>query len=451
VDTVFYAWQSDLDPKTNRFFVGDGLEKAVKLLKREGLEVDPRIDQDARDCSGSPDIAAEILKKINKCRVFVADVSIINGGAVVLAPGKNPGGVEVFSLWEKALERKPDDLKRCRHSPNPNVMIELGYAARAHTWERVICVINEAYGQIEELPFDIRPRGMVRFSLLPTASDDERKQQKETLMNLLKGALEVAIVRNEAERAEQERLLAEEASGKRAEEEARKQAEQRSIPSLDIQFADTSNRKELGKAVTVESVIVGPMEKTKHSPLGAMPLIPTPKIALATSVFGGNPHYEEEMREYISASSLLVPLAFAVKNTGFVVAEDVHVEIRISQECVPFFKNEFEYPRKPKYRTDLLPSIPFQSVRTPDIIVRPVGNDALLQARLGKVAPGKTNFASSVFYVGSKEARKIDLEATVYADNLPSPLKVPMSVTLKTSERSLRPEELRPPSRDREP
>jgi hypothetical protein len=220
MDTVFYSWQSDLDQKTNRFFIGDALEKAVKLLRREGLEVAPRIEQDARDCPGSPDLAAEILKKINKCRVFVADVSIINSGAVVLAPGKNPGGVEIFSLWERAMAPKPDDLKRCRPTPNPNVLIELGYAARSVTWDRVICVFNGAYGEIEELPFDIRPRGMLRFDLLPT-DEEERKRKKDELQAILKGALEVAIARTEAERAEQERLAEAEA---RQQQEARTQA-----------------------------------------------------------------------------------------------------------------------------------------------------------------------------------------------------------------------------------
>jgi hypothetical protein len=215
MDTVFYSWQSDLDAKTNRFYIADALEKAVKLLKREGLEVDPRIDQDARDCPGAPDIATELFRKIRACRVFVADVSIINAGAVI--PGRG--------FW--VGEERPEGEMPCRPTPNPNVMIELGYAAHALTWDRVICVVNEAYGEVEKLPFDIRPRGMVRFNLLPTAEEEERKQKKEALRDCLKGALEVAIARNEAEIAEQQRRAAEEERQQRAAEEAQRQAEQR--------------------------------------------------------------------------------------------------------------------------------------------------------------------------------------------------------------------------------
>jgi hypothetical protein len=204
MDTVFYSWQSDLDNKTNRFFIGAALEGAVTLLKRDGLEVAPRIDQDARDCPGAPDIATELFRKITACRVFVADVSIINGGAFVGLGGKKFVGLSKEGAVYKHRQEKP-----CRPTPNPNVMIELGFAAHALTWDRVICVVNEACGKIETLPFDIRSRGMVKYYLLPTTPVEERKQKRTNLRTQLKYALEIAVARNEAERAEQERIAAE--------------------------------------------------------------------------------------------------------------------------------------------------------------------------------------------------------------------------------------------------
>jgi hypothetical protein len=200
MDTVFYSWQSDLDAKTNRFFIADALEKAVKLLKRDGIQVDSRIDQDARDCPGAPDIATELFRKIRACRVFVADVSIINPNAFMGLGGKKQVGLSKEGVVYKYRQEKP-----CRPTPNPNVMIELGYAAHALTWDRVICVINEAYGVLEKLPFDIRARSMVRFNLLPTANEEVRKHKNEALRDWLKGALEVAIARNEEEIGERQR------------------------------------------------------------------------------------------------------------------------------------------------------------------------------------------------------------------------------------------------------
>ena len=99
--TVFYSWQSDLPNSTNRGFIGDCLERAIKELKAEpDLQVDPCLDRDTQNVPGSPDIAATIFDKIDRCGLFVCDVSIVNQSA------------------------------SNRPMPNPNVLIELGYAVK---------------------------------------------------------------------------------------------------------------------------------------------------------------------------------------------------------------------------------------------------------------------------------------------------------------------------------
>src|SRR5205085_1155266 len=39
-----------------------------------------------------------------------------------------------------------------RPTPNPNVLIELGYAAHRHGWNGILCVFNAATGRVEDLP-----------------------------------------------------------------------------------------------------------------------------------------------------------------------------------------------------------------------------------------------------------------------------------------------------------
>jgi hypothetical protein len=127
--SVFYSWQSDLPNSTNRGFLENCLERAIKLIGTAAeLNLDPALDRDTRGVPGAPDIAETIFAKIEAADVFVADVSFVT-----------PAGSS-------------------RPSPNPNVLIELGYAAKALGWERIICVFNKAYGRIEDLPFDIRKR-----------------------------------------------------------------------------------------------------------------------------------------------------------------------------------------------------------------------------------------------------------------------------------------------------
>src|SRR6185503_18585788 len=108
---------------------------AVKAIRSDGeITLDPVIDRDTAGVGGAPDIAGTIFKKIEGCDVFVADVSIINAGS------------------------------RKRATPNPNVLIELGFALRALGPERVVLVMNSNYGTLDKLPFDLKQRRVVVYS-----------------------------------------------------------------------------------------------------------------------------------------------------------------------------------------------------------------------------------------------------------------------------------------------
>ena len=140
--TVFYSWQSDLPNKTNRGFIKNILEK---LSKDPSFTESPRIDSDTSGVPGSPDIVNEILKKIDKCDVFVGDVSIINKGAE-------------------------------RETPNPNVLFELGYAFKAKSSTRVLMIFNEAFGEVKKLPFDLGLKRQIAYSL--GINEDKSEQSK---------------------------------------------------------------------------------------------------------------------------------------------------------------------------------------------------------------------------------------------------------------------------------
>ncbi len=104
--TVFYSWESDLPGKTTRNLIEGCLNAAIQQLGREDdLDVDPSLDRDTKGVTGSPVILDAILEKIDNCTAFVADVSIINSADVRRDPPARP-------------------------TPNPNVLIELGYALK---------------------------------------------------------------------------------------------------------------------------------------------------------------------------------------------------------------------------------------------------------------------------------------------------------------------------------
>lgn len=161
VATVFYSWQSDLPNKINRGFIEDCLKRAIKELKAEGqLKIDPCLDRDTMNVPGSPDIAATILDKIDSAALYVCDVSIINKGAAG------------------------------RLTPNPNVLVELGYAIKSLGWNRVICVFNGATGRVEELPFDLRQR---RVRVYHLDEQDDKPEVRKALTGVLKDDLQAAF------------------------------------------------------------------------------------------------------------------------------------------------------------------------------------------------------------------------------------------------------------------
>jgi hypothetical protein len=157
--TIFYSWQSALPNNTNRGFIERALNKAVESIKAEvEMAVEPCIERDVQGIPGTPDIAQTIFRKIDECRIFVGDVSIINSSATT-----------------------------DRETPNPNVLIELGYAAKALTWNYVVCVYNTAFGGVKDLPFDLQTRLMCTYSA--SEEQDKKSEERDVLASKLKAAL----------------------------------------------------------------------------------------------------------------------------------------------------------------------------------------------------------------------------------------------------------------------
>ncbi|MDQ0177616.1 hypothetical protein [Bacillus chungangensis] len=149
---VFYSWQSDLPNNTNRGFLEGCIEKALKELNMtDRYDIEFSIDKDTKDKNGTPHIAETIFSKIEKSKLFIADVSIINS-----------------------------DYKK-RKTPNPNVLIELGYAAKVLGWNKIICIFNTDYGSFDDLPFDIKFRRPLCYSLNEKNKTEARKHIVEVI------------------------------------------------------------------------------------------------------------------------------------------------------------------------------------------------------------------------------------------------------------------------------
>lgn len=143
--SIFYSWQSDLPGNITRNFIRSCIDRAIGVAYDiDAIEAER--DESTLGLTGSPDIVASIFSKIDDCDMFVADLSLC------------------FT----------EDKQGIKHSPNPNVLLELGYAVKVLGWERVICLINTEFG--EEYPFDLAHNRITPFSINEDNKSDEKKR-----------------------------------------------------------------------------------------------------------------------------------------------------------------------------------------------------------------------------------------------------------------------------------
>ena len=153
---IFYSWQSDLPNNLNRGFIESCIETAIQQLSTENIHLEIAIDRDTMGVPGTPDITKEIFDKISDSHIFIADISFV------------------------------DNNSEKRRFCNPNVLIELGYAANVVGWDNIICVFNSQFGNVEELPFDLRHRRPVQYKI--TNAGDKTKD-RESLKKLFVAAI----------------------------------------------------------------------------------------------------------------------------------------------------------------------------------------------------------------------------------------------------------------------
>ncbi|OJW00141.1 MAG: hypothetical protein BGO52_03375 [Sphingobacteriales bacterium 44-61] len=121
----------------NQKAIRNAIKKAALVIEEKEDNVHIVVDEATRNSPGSPEIPATIFAKITETDIFVADITTINS--------------------EKECTRK---------TPNPNVLIELGYAAATVGWDRVLMVYNKKYGSFPtDLPFDLDKRRVIPFQV----------------------------------------------------------------------------------------------------------------------------------------------------------------------------------------------------------------------------------------------------------------------------------------------
>lgn len=168
---IFFSWQSDTQNRVGRTFLKEILEEvcagiASDTTLDEAVR-DVAVDSDTQGVAGKPPVAMTIFNKIDKSAVFVADMTFTG---------------------KRAKKKGP--------MPNPNVLIEYGWALKALGHERVIDVMNIAYGKPsrENLPFDLAYlRWPITYDLPEEASNEIKAEEKRKLLKIFNEAIRASL------------------------------------------------------------------------------------------------------------------------------------------------------------------------------------------------------------------------------------------------------------------
>lgn len=138
--TIFYSWQSDTRDGSRKI-----IEKALSIAKEELQEdngISIEIDHSTLGKSGMPSIDQTILRKIDNCDIFLCDLT-----PVVKYEKKDGNGITIT-----------------KQVPNPNVLLELGYAMSAVGVDYIIPLAHQGIWLPAEMPFDINHHSVYRFT-----------------------------------------------------------------------------------------------------------------------------------------------------------------------------------------------------------------------------------------------------------------------------------------------
>jgi hypothetical protein len=213
----------------------------------------------------------------------------------------------------------------------------------------------------------------------------------------------------------------------------------RRVPFIHLEFAEVESRIRLGRNPVLESKVLVFPDTSQ---------IPTvERGGLFTSVVEmANPDYYREFAEYLLLTELLNPIGFVLENAGTTTALNVRVEIVKPKEEGLLILDSSGYPIQPNY--SMIPAVSRVGGLRNTLIAEDVTTVAEtdrgweISAKISSIQP-KAEAWSEAFYVGSVQPCSIELEASIYADNLPEPLKVPLTLSFTTCRRTITVEEFK--------
>ncbi len=178
---VFFAYQSDINEIYGKRFIIEAFDIVISKFEKEGVNIE--LDFGMRKSPGNTILIDEMLRKSRESDLVIVDMTFTSSKIWADAKRFNFWGKEI-RLLEKNIDKK---------SPNPNVLLETGYAWSQKGFDRTVLLMNIAYGTAEELPVDLKGFRWAIPYLLNEVNYSEKTQIKSELAKDLYNSIKTAI------------------------------------------------------------------------------------------------------------------------------------------------------------------------------------------------------------------------------------------------------------------
>jgi schlafen family protein len=211
-----------------------------------------------------------------------------------------------------------------------------------------------------------------------------------------------------------------------------------------VEFAHAERNDELGPNISLDA------EFCKMPARETIPDLPRPRQQYASRIKlpdiqaalnHPNDDFFRELADFVFAYRLFQPIRLVVRNSGEAAANNVRTELMVPTDSDVWVVDSSEIPAPPERSTNALShpvpvpkGIKFPFRRDPGKVCISKNDDQIqIEIDFGDLQPGRRVW-SEVFYIAKARSGEISLRGLLFADNLPRPKNVSLSVSISVTE-----------------
>jgi hypothetical protein len=207
--------------------------------------------------------------------------------------------------------------------------------------------------------------------------------------------------------------------------------------NLAVVFSNPDTKELIGSHLSIEA------ELCNLPP--SLPDLPRNSYILdSISAYRTNHQYYRELAHYIYVCKLFRPVQLSISNVGRVAARNVRVEFSVNSLMQIEMLQKENLPQMPE-KQSLGLKLNLNRMRftkTPgNVCINQTTDQLTIEIDCGDLQPGRRIF-SDVFYIGKKTENCDNIVGAVYADNLPCPSELNLTISASLSKSSLTVEDL---------